>query len=176
MKGKGNMDWAAYDSPLGVILAASDARGLAHLSIRGERREFISFLRAKGAEPVERPASFSALFRSLDRYFRGKVVEFRVPLSLSGTSFDRAVWEGLKEIPRGSVATYGEVARGIGRPGAARAVGGACGRNPVPIIIPCHRVVAAGLRLGGFSGGVDVKKALLEMEGLEIGRQESSVR
>lgn len=162
------MDWAAFESPLGVILAASDARGLAHLCIRGRRREFVSSLRVDGAEPIERPSSFAALFRMLDEYFKGKAVEFRIPLSLSGSEFDRAVWEELRRIPRGSVETYGEVARSIGKPGAARAVGGACGRNPVPIVVPCHRVVAAGLRLGGFSGGIEIKKSLLGTEGLGI--------
>lgn len=162
------MDWAAYESPLGLILAASDQRGLTHLSIRREIREFLSCLRADGAEPVERASSFAALFRMLDEYFRGIAVEFRVPLSLSGTEFDRAVWEELKRIPWGSVKTYGEVAKRIGKPGASRAVGGACGRNPVPIIVPCHRVVAADSRLGGFSGGIEIKKALLKLEGLKI--------
>ncbi|WKZ33514.1 MAG: methylated-DNA--[protein]-cysteine S-methyltransferase [Thermodesulfobacteriota bacterium] len=162
------MDWAAFESPLGVILVASDASGLAHLCIRGSRIEFVASLRAEGAEPMEKPSSFAALFRTLDEYFKGKDVVFSIPLSLSGAEFDRAVWEELRRIPRGSVKTYGEVARSIGKPGAARAVGGACGRNPVPIVIPCHRVVAADLMLGGFSGGMEIKKALLEIEGLEI--------
>lgn len=169
MDGKKTICWAAYGSPLGGILAASDAQGLSHLSIRGDKREFLSLLRRDGGEPVEKPSSFTALFRMIDEYFQGKAVEFRIPVSLSGTVFDRTVWNELKRIPWGSVKTYGDIARGVGKPGAARAVGGACGRNPVPIIVPCHRVVAADSRLGGFSGGIDIKKALLRMEGLNIG-------
>ena len=102
----------------------------------------------------------------LRRYFAGEQVAFRLPLAWGrGTAFQRAVWRALGRIPYGEVRTYGWVARHVGRPGAARAVGGACGANPWPIIVPCHRVVAAGGALGGYSAGLGWKRLLLRLEG-----------
>ncbi len=102
--------------------------------------------------------------RELIQYFEGVRTEFTFPVHLAGSAFERRVWSALKRIPYGQTRTYGEVARAIGRPGAARAVGTANGRNPVPIVIPCHRVVAAGGKLGGFGGGLSLKKDLLRLE------------
>jgi methylated-DNA-[protein]-cysteine S-methyltransferase len=99
------------------------------------------------------------------RYFAGGRVAFRFPLASGrGTPFQRAVWRALRRIPYGEVRTYGWVARAIGRPGAARAVGGACGANPWPIVVPCHRVVASN-GLGGYSAGLEWKRLLLGIEG-----------
>ena len=97
-------------------------------------------------------------------YFAGTRTEFTVPLSPAGTDFQRTVWRALQRIPYGETRTYGEIAEAVGRPGAARAVGTANHRNPVPIIIPCHRVVGANGQLCGFGGGLDVKRRLLELE------------
>ena len=91
------------------------------------------------------------------------------PLDLSaGTEFQRRVWGALRKIARGRTQSYAEVAKAVGRPKAVRAVGGACGANPIPVFIPCHRVVAANKRLGGFSGGLDWKRALLKREGIRL--------
>lgn len=166
MEKRKEVSWARYPSPLGAILAASDPVGITGITLGGETGAFLSGVRKTRGEPVERAAPFTGLFRMFDEYFRGRPVLFKVPLSLSGTGFDLAIWDILKRIPWGSARTYGEVARHAGRPGAARAVGGACGRNPAPIVIPCHRVLASGARLGGFSGGLEVKKALLKIEGV----------
>ena len=136
------------------------------MGLPAKKSDFLSGIRKAGGEPVESPASFTTLFMIFDEYFRGKAVEFNVPLSLKGSSFDLAVWKALQKIPWGSALSYGEVAASIGRPQAARAVGGACGRNPVPIIIPCHRVLASNALVGGFSGGINIKKALLGLEGI----------
>lgn len=116
-------------------------------------------LRRDGA-PVLRQAR-----RELSEYAAGRRKKFEVPFELHGTCFQCEVWRALFEIPWGETRTYGEIARALGRPGAARAVGAAAGRNPLPVIVPCHRLIAAGGGLGGFSGGLEVKKRLLALEG-----------
>jgi len=88
------------------------------------------------------------------------------PLDMAGTEFQKSVWNALREISSGETKSYGEIARAIGRPKAVRAVGGACGANPVPVLVPCHRVLAANKKLGGFSGGLDWKRKLLAREGV----------
>jgi methylated-DNA-[protein]-cysteine S-methyltransferase len=101
----------------------------------------------------------------LRAYFAGELTEFTVPFELRGGSdFERAVWERIAAIPYGEMLTYGAIATALGDPGAARAVGTACNRNPVPVIVPCHRVVGAGGKMVGFGGGLDRKRRLLELE------------
>jgi len=104
----------------------------------------------------------------LDAYFSGQLREFKCDLDLKGTSFQKRVWEALREIPYGQTRSYGEIAKTIGNPKAVRAVGRANGTNPVPIIVPCHRVIQADGSLGGFGGGLDLKKSLLELEGCHL--------
>jgi methylated-DNA-[protein]-cysteine S-methyltransferase len=101
----------------------------------------------------------------LRAYFAGELTAFTVPVEVRGGSeFERAVWERIAAIPYGEMQTYGAIATALGDPGAARAVGTACNRNPVPVIVPCHRVVGAGGRMVGFGGGLDRKRRLLELE------------
>jgi methylated-DNA-[protein]-cysteine S-methyltransferase len=102
--------------------------------------------------------------RQLESYFAGELKEFSLPLEPSGTDFLKQVWSALCEIPFGKTATYGEIAERIGRPKAARAVGLANNRNPIPIFIPCHRVIGADGSLTGYRGGLEMKKKLLELE------------
>jgi O-6-methylguanine DNA methyltransferase len=111
-------------------------------------------------------AAIEAFLGELDAYFSGRLQRFRsgVDFAGRGTGFQRRVWEELRRIPHGSTLTYGELAARLGVPRAARAVGQANGRNPIPIVVPCHRVVAANGRLGGFTGGVDIKEFLLGLE------------
>jgi O-6-methylguanine DNA methyltransferase len=90
------------------------------------------------------------------------------PLDLAGTEFQKSVWNALQRISLGRTRSYGEIARAIGKPKAVRAVGGACGANPVPVLVPCHRVLAANKKLGGFSGGLDWKRSLLKREGISL--------
>jgi len=90
------------------------------------------------------------------------------PLDLAGTEFQKTVWNALRKIPLGKTKSYGEIARAIGRPRAVRAVGGACGANPIPVLVPCHRVLAANKKLGGFSGGLNRKRELLAREGIKF--------
>ena len=105
----------------------------------------------------------------LRAYLNGKLKTFTVPLAPRGTEFQRAVWNALLEIPYGETRSYSEIARAIGRPDAVRAVGTANGANPIPIIIPCHRVIGANGSLTGFGGGLDVKRQLLMLEALHTG-------
>ncbi|MEV7375431.1 methylated-DNA--[protein]-cysteine S-methyltransferase [Streptomyces sp. NPDC090301] len=113
-------------------------------------------------EPDPRP--FGEAIRQLDAYFAGELTEFELPLNLIGTPFQLRVWEGLLRIPYGETRTYGELAEELGNPGASRAVGLANGKNPVSIIVPCHRVVGAGGGLTGYGGGLDRKQRLLAFE------------
>lgn len=114
----------------------------------------------------------------LERYFAGEPVRFRVPLrpDASASPFRRAVWEALRKIPHGTTVSYGELATRVGCPGGARAVGGAVGSNPLPVFLPCHRVVAETGRLTGFSSGLPLKVRLLELEGITVGSRSSDVR
>ncbi|WP_369147435.1 methylated-DNA--[protein]-cysteine S-methyltransferase [Streptomyces sp. R44] len=113
-------------------------------------------------EPDPRP--FGETIRQLDAYFAGELTEFELPLNLVGTPFQLRVWEQLLRIPYGETRTYGELAEELGNPGASRAVGLANGKNPVGIIVPCHRVIGAGGSLTGYGGGLDRKQRLLAFE------------
>ncbi len=108
-----------------------------------------------------------SLMKEFDTYFSGKNTSFSLPLSLEGTVFQKAVWKAISTIPYGQTRTYSEIAKKIGKPRAMRAVGQACGANPVLIIIPCHRVVGAS-SLGGYAGGIQQKKWLLKHEGAKL--------
>jgi methylated-DNA-[protein]-cysteine S-methyltransferase len=110
------------------------------------------------------PAAFSAVSEQLNEYFEGTRTRFDVPMALNGTPFQRRVWTALTEIPYGRTASYGELAARIGRPTASRAVGLANGKNPVGIIVPCHRVIGADGSLTGYGGGLERKQQLLAME------------
>jgi O-6-methylguanine DNA methyltransferase len=115
---------------------------------------------------TEIPAAWRAL---LEQYFAGASVDpCELPVDLVGTAFQQRVWGALRRIPRGQVRSYAHIATQIGAPRAMRAVGRANGRNPIPIVVPCHRVIAAGHQLGGYSAGLDRKRALLTLEGVLI--------
>jgi len=114
---------------------------------------------------VERPHTQYPVAEQLTAYFEGERVTFDRPLRLAGTEFQRRVWDEMTRIPHGEVVSYGELARRTGSR-AYRAVGQACHRNPLPLIVPCHRVIASGGRLGGFGGGEDIKRLLLRFEGV----------
>ena len=111
------------------------------------------------ATPLERKVA-----SELREYAIGRRRVFTVPLAPEGTAFDAKVWSALRKIPYGQTRTYTDIAKQIGKPGAARAVGAANGRNPIPIIVPCHRVVASGGKLGGYGGGLPLKRTLLALE------------
>lgn len=109
-------------------------------------------------------AAIDMAIQQISEYLEGKRKDFSIPLRIEGSLFRTKVWEELKKIPYGETVTYAELARRIGSPKAFRAVANACGANPCPIIIPCHRVVASGGKTGGYTGGLDIKLTLLEIE------------
>ena len=151
-----------YASPLGRILLASDGEALVGLWFEGQKH-FGAGLAGEGAE--EPLPVFDQAVRWLDRYFSGREPDFTPPLRPRGTAFQKAVWRRLLDIPYGHTVPYGEIAASLGLPpGAARAVGGAVGRNPISLMIPCHRVVGANGSLTGYAGGIERKKRLLELE------------
>jgi methylated-DNA-[protein]-cysteine S-methyltransferase len=148
------------DTPVGkLLLAGCDDHGLRH----------IAFQCGKGAmapkpEWKQSAAPFRAAERQLREYFEGKRTAFDLHLHPKGTPFQLAVWKALMTIPYGATCSYGDIAKAIGRPRAVRAVGLANGRNPLPIVVPCHRVIGADGKLVGYGGGLTVKQALLDRE------------
>ncbi len=168
--------YSSCSSALGVVYAACTARGITDVCIRrrptqrARREVFLEKLRSShgpGARVIKDPAPFRELFRLFDLYFSGVPVEFDVLRDVRGTAFEMAVWSALRTIPRGETISYAAAASMAGSPGAARAAGTACARNPLPIIVPCHRVIRADKTLGRYSGGggADTKRALLKIEG-----------
>jgi methylated-DNA-[protein]-cysteine S-methyltransferase len=160
--------YAHADSPLGRLLLAATPRGLACVSYSEFRSEDETLERlAARLSPrvIEAPAQLDDVRRQLDDYFAGQRREFSLPIdwALVG-DFGRRVLGRTAAIPYGAVATYGDVARGIGSPQAARAAGNALGANPMPIVVPCHRVVASGGKVGGYTGGLERKRLLLTLE------------
>ena len=155
-------------SPLGPIAIASTAKGLAGLWFTDKQRYLPKELTGPAAWPedADHPILKQAS-QQLGEYFSGQRIHFDMPLDLScGTAFQQSVWQALLAIPQGQVLSYGEVSRRIGKPAAVRAVGGAVGRNPVSIIVPCHRVMGTNGALTGYGGGLDRKTALLRLEGV----------
>jgi O-6-methylguanine DNA methyltransferase len=164
----GRLHVIELDHPLGRSVVAATSRGVRLVILDAARAGEVSEL-ALGegltvTEGGQGPAFRAA--RQLGEYFRGRRRSFNVPLDLRGTDFQLQVWRTLRQVGYGRVVTYGELARRMDRGGASRAVGNACGANPVPVIVPCHRVLATGRRLGGFSAGLDVKRRLLDLEGV----------
>lgn len=146
-------------SPLGRLLLAGDSRALSVVGFPengSERQPDPGWLR--------RNALFEPAKRQLDEYFAGQRTHFDLPVELHGSEFQCAVWQAMRDIPYGATRSYGELARAIGRPSASRAVGAAAGRNPVPLIVPCHRVIGSDGGLVGFGGGLPTKKFLLALE------------
>lgn len=171
--GEGLVDvaYAAVDSPVGRLLAASTDAGLVTLSYPEHEPDAVLAELAERISPrvLEAPARLDAVRRELDEYFEGRRTAFDLPvdLRLVRGDFGRRVLRETAAIPFGSVLTYGQVAGRAGSPRAFRAAGNALGANPVPIVVPCHRIVAAGGRLGGYTGGVERKQVLLALEGAD---------
>jgi len=143
---------ATIPSPVGSLLATATDEGLTSL-------RFDAAAEVHEAHPVLEVAR-----EELDAYFRGELRDFTVPVAQTGTPFQRRVWDELRRIPFGLTISYAQLATRVGNPAAVRAVGGANGANNVPIIVPCHRVIAADGTLGGFGGGLDRKRRLLALE------------
>ena len=167
-EGFADISYAPVDSPFGTLHAAITKRGLVRVAFPEESVESVLERLARQLSPriVEAPASLDAVKRELDEYFVGRRLTFEIPLdwSLIGP-FGRRVLHATYEIPYGGVLSYAEVAAEAGSPRGSRAAGNALGSNPIPIIIPCHRVLRSGGALGGYGGGLDRKRYLLELEG-----------
>ena len=148
------------ESPVGTLLLVSRDGSLARIEFESRKKPA-----SPGAGWVQSDAPFRDVVRQLEGYFAGRRRTFDLPVVPTGTPFQLATWSAPREIPYGETRSYSEIARSIGRPRAVRAVGAANGRNPVPIVIPCHRVIGASGDLIGFGGGIPVKRYLLELEG-----------
>ncbi|HEX6367435.1 MAG TPA: methylated-DNA--[protein]-cysteine S-methyltransferase [Longimicrobium sp.] len=152
--------YSAVESPIGLLLLTSDGEAITGLYMENHRA-------GPGIAPhwVRADEPFAAARAQLAAYFAGERTAFDLPLRApGGTPFQRRVWDALQEIPFGETVSYSDLARSIGRPRAVRATGSANARNPISIFVPCHRVVGAGGALTGYGGGIDRKRALLELE------------
>lgn len=153
--------YTSYESPLGRMLLVSDGSFLTGAYFSGQKYE-------ASPGPDWRPEADLELFgnacRQLQEYFAGKRRVFDIPLRLQGTPFQRMVWNALLKIPFGRTVSYGELAAGVERQDAVRAFGAAVGRNPVSVIVPCHRVIGRNGSLTGYAGGLERKRALLDLE------------
>jgi methylated-DNA-[protein]-cysteine S-methyltransferase len=155
------VNYCYFEAPIGRLLIAADNTALRDISFEKSRHR-------RAPDPEWREGTNPLIQRTiaqLSEYFAGERREFDVPLGPTGTEFQLRVWDALLEIPFAETATYSQIATRIGRPSAVRAVGSANGRNPIPIIIPCHRVIGSNGTLTGFGGGLDVKESLLRLEG-----------
>jgi methylated-DNA-[protein]-cysteine S-methyltransferase len=159
------------DSPVGPLLVAVSPLGLCRISFEPDPEAHLDGLaRSFGARVLRAAPPLDPVRRELDEYFSGRRTAFDVAVDLGSLRpFQRLVLTELARVPYGQTATYGALAARIGRPGSSRAVGGALNRNPIPLVLPCHRIVGADGRLVGYAGGIDRKRALLELEGVTIG-------
>jgi methylated-DNA-[protein]-cysteine S-methyltransferase len=161
--------YATADSPLGPLTVAATDRGLVRLAYPGLELDAVLEGLARGVSPrvLEAPARLDDVRRELDEYFEGRRERFDVPLDWALTrGFARKVLQATAKIGFGQVSTYKEVAERAGSPRAVRAAGNALGSNPIPVIVPCHRVLRTGGKLGGYTGGLDRKEYLLTLEGV----------
>jgi methylated-DNA-[protein]-cysteine S-methyltransferase len=151
--------YTRIESPIGELLLVGDGHALHGLHMQDGRT-------AVAVDPEWRLADepFAEVRRQLSEYFDGERTTFDVPLAMAGTPFQRRVWSALREIPYGETTSYGELAGRLGRPSASRAVGLANGRNPIAVIVPCHRVIGSDGNLTGYGGGLERKRLLLDLE------------
>ncbi len=155
------------DSPIGPLLLMATPKGLVRIAFESESRDEVLGEVAEQLSPriLEAPRRLDPVRRELEKYFEGKLHDFDLPLDWSLTGdFARRVLRRTARIPYGSVASYGDVALGVGTPRGARAVGNALGSNPIPVVVPCHRVVRTGGAIGGYGGGLTRKRFLLALE------------
>lgn len=157
------------DTPIGGLLLVGDADALHGVYFQDGKRG--PHQPDKAWERSDKP--FREVLKQLKAYFAGRLTEFDLPLSPHGTEFQLKVWSALRTIPYGETWSYGELARRIRKPAASRAVGAANGQNPIPVIVPCHRVIGADGSLTGFGGGLPIKQKLLALEGALPGGAQS---
>jgi methylated-DNA-[protein]-cysteine S-methyltransferase len=165
MKHAPSLIQTTIDTPLGPLLLAASPDGLAGVWFVDQQHYPATAEIGSWAADANHPVLLEAA-RQMASYFRGESRSFDLPLDLSaGTAFQQSVWRALTDIPSGKTQSYGTIAQRVGRPAAVRAVGAAIGRNPLGIVVPCHRVIGANGSLTGYAGGLDRKTALLSLEG-----------
>lgn len=155
------MNFQYLDSPIGTLRLVSNGTELIKIEFEGQYGD--------DAESERSDAVLTACAMQLNDYFALRRRRFDLPLSAKGTTFQQSVWRALAEIPYGELRSYRDIAQTIGNPTAVRAVGAANGRNPLPIVVPCHRVIGSNGTLTGFAGGLETKKYLLQLEGAMSG-------
>ena len=155
--------FARYESPLGPMFATAEEDGITHIEFVGAK--YAPEARADWIEDPQAP-DLAACGMQLAEYFAGKRTEFDLPLAPQGSDFQQRVWREIARVPYGKTISYGELAARAGAPGQARAAGAATGRNPVSLVIPCHRIVGSDGSLTGYAGGLERKRELLELEGV----------
>lgn len=156
------------ESPVGAVYIGGSDEGIHRIDFVADAADEARFLERlehdSGSLPYEDPAAAREATEELRAYFAGDRFEFELPLAAKGTAFQQTVWQALRAIPYGTTSSYGAVAKTIGRPSASRAVGMANSRNPIGIVVPCHRVIGASGALTGYAGGLDRKQWLLALE------------
>jgi methylated-DNA-[protein]-cysteine S-methyltransferase len=164
-------DLVSSATPSGVVLYTTVASPIGELLLLGDEQALRGLYMQDGRKPMriapgwqQTASAFANVAAQLHEYFDGRRIAFDVPLLMHGTTFERRVWRALQDIPYGETVSYGELARRIGQPSAPRAVGLANGRNPISVIVPCHRVIGANGSLTGYGGGLERKRILLELE------------
>jgi len=160
--------WSSFTSQIGVVYIASTEKGVCKISIPGQtKKEFMAWLEghAEGGSIKESKRKHKALVDQLNRYFNRKLVKFNVRVDLVGTDFQRSVWKELRKVRYGTTISYRDLAKRVGKPNGAQSAGRANGANPLPIVIPCHRVIGSDSRLVGYAAGIKTKEFLLRLEG-----------
>jgi methylated-DNA-[protein]-cysteine S-methyltransferase len=154
--------YTRFASPLGPVIVIAEDEGITHVDFVGAKYE-----RKVEADWIEDPKApaLAECRRQLDEYFAGKRESFDLPLAPRGTAFQQRVWKEIARVPYGKTITYGELASRAGTPGHARAAGAATGRNPIGVVVPCHRIMGSDGSLTGYAGGLERKRSLLEREG-----------
>jgi AraC family transcriptional regulator of adaptative response/methylated-DNA-[protein]-cysteine methyltransferase len=164
-KGKGQrIGYSCFRTPVGTVLVAATEKGLCSLKLGDDPADLKRLLAEEFAQAQLHEASLPQLKTQVLAFIEGESALARVPLDIRGTVFQRRVWRELRRIPRGAIRTYAQIARAIGAPRAVRAVGSACGANPVALAVPCHRAVRTDGGLGGYAWGLQRKKRLLQLE------------
>ena len=157
--------WCRIDTPLGTVRIVARGDAIAGVWFDGQKYDAVAddAWRESPGDPLLREGA-----RQLREYFAGRRERFDLPLAAEGTAFQKSVWRAIAKVPAGRTASYGDLARRIGRPSAVRAVGAAVGRNPLSVVVPCHRIVGSDGSLTGYAGGLGRKRALLALERVEV--------
>ena len=164
-RGKGQtISYCCFPTPLGLVLIAATEKGLCSVKLGDDAAKLLRLLQEEFSSAELLPSDLHGLKRQISSFIKGEGNLARIPLDIRGTVFQQRVWRELRRIPHGETRSYRDIARAIGAPAAVRAVGSACGANPVALVVPCHRVLRADGAIGGYAWGVERKQRLLEIE------------